>query len=595
MNSYSKIANNTSIKKILDLEDLGDIEKTLVEINKTNLDDQVQIIKCRLLMCSGKHEESVNISKNLVSKANISNDKLIALELRDYEIICYLFDNELEIAQNLIQESDLIFENLNENDKKSSHLGNMWYNYAKGVYNEKIGNLDLAEIYIIKSGSIIKNHKFAYYESVILGTLGRIYDNKGELEKAITFYQEEFDLAQKTNEIHRMGRSKQNLARINWKKGELGIAYNLYNESLDLFNKSDNKSYLPETLEHLVRISSELNLETSLYLDQLESLSKISEDKDAIIRYKLAKAFILKSSKRLSSQSKAQEIFRDITENENTNHECIMFSILNMLDMLFNEMKVYGEEEILTDINYFLEKLDYIVAKQNSSQFLAESLLLKSKLALIKNEFNLAKSSLLKAEKIAIEKGLKYLVIQIAKEYDKLLDEESMWKPDLNNKSNIKERITNSNTNQIVDQLLSKREQLIEVSQEEPVLLMILKNSGISVYSKSFIPENNINDQLLGGFMTAINSLSQEILTSKVDRIRSGDFTILMEEQENFQYSYIYKGNSDVAYQKLNRFTNKLKNSKFWNTLQTSIQTGRVFSSSEGKEIDSYVSEIFVK
>jgi len=68
-----------------------------------------------------------------------------------------------------------------------------------------------------------------------------------------------------------------------------------------------------------------------------------------------------------------------------------------------------------------------------------------------------------------------------------------------------------------------------------------------------------MNDQLIGGFLSVIQTITTEIFDQTLDRIKLKEHTILIRKDESLQACYVFKGQSYSAQQKLSKFINGLK------------------------------------
>lgn len=424
-------SDHVKLNNIIELESFGEMDKALSEIDvfQKEIGQSGQVVKCRMLMCTGKLDDAINLSNILLTDIKRENNQSLELEVTCYEALSYIYANKLDNAFKVLQQADSIFNNLSEEEQKHDGLGITWFYWSKGLYYERIGEFDKALTFIKLSLPLIRKHQFLYYLSVFLGILGRIHDNRGELDTALDYYDEELAVAKKAGNDHRLGRSMQNLARIHWKKNKLQKAFELYKKSLDLFQASDNVIYVPETIYNLVLLSLKLNNDeqANSMLMQLKALSESSKEKDIIFRYQLARAAQLKKSKRIIMKSKAQALFQEAADEENLSYELTTFAILNLCDLLLAEIKAYGEEEVLKDIHIYLSKLKALANREHIFPLLIESLLLQAKVHVIEGNLSKALSLLDQARVIAEEKTLNLLLSkviteknQLEQEYDKL-------------------------------------------------------------------------------------------------------------------------------------------------------------------------------
>ena len=106
------------------------------------------------------------------------------------------------------------------------------------------------------------------------------------------------------------------------------------------------------------------------------------------------------------------------------------------------------------------------------------------------------------------------------------------------------------------------RKRIIEVPElvdEEPVLLLIVSEGGVPIFTQSFKVDKSFEDHLFGGFFTAINSFISEMFSEGLDRASFGEHTLLMKSIPPFLMFYIYKGQSYSAQKRVNSFIRELK------------------------------------
>ena len=60
--------------------------------------------------------------------------------------------------------------------------------------------------------------------------------------------------------------------------------------------------------------------------------------------------------------------------------------------------------------------------------------------------------------------------------------------------------------------------ELVNIEEEIPVLLAIMKKEGITIFSYPFHEEWTFDSQLFSGFLTAFNTFSGEIFAASLDR-----------------------------------------------------------------------------
>ena len=131
---------------------------------------------------------------------------------------------------------------------------------------------------------------------------------------------------------------------------------------------------------------------------------------------------------------------------------------------------------------------------------------------------------------------------------------------------------------------------------EEPVLLMILTEGGVLIFSYPLIDEWKQNSELFGSFLSAFKSFSNEFFTDGFDRVKFGQYFVLMETAANFSICYLFKGQTYVAKKKLSDFIESVqKNVSIIKTLNKYYQTSQVLELKDFPFLEGFIKGIFVK
>ncbi|MHA2282279.1 MAG: hypothetical protein ACXAC5_15660 [Promethearchaeota archaeon] len=147
---------------------------------------------------------------------------------------------------------------------------------------------------------------------------------------------------------------------------------------------------------------------------------------------------------------------------------------------------------------------------------------------------------------------------------------------------------------EVLERLQGKREiEPPELVDEEPIVLLIMDKSGISYFNYPFREDWDV-EWLFSSFMSAFNTFSSELFSESIDRIKIGENIILINPIESFLVCYVIKGQSYLGLQKLNRFSNAIKeNSEIWETLNRAVQTGEVLELDKPQSLGIVINEIF--
>ena len=134
-----------------------------------------------------------------------------------------------------------------------------------------------------------------------------------------------------------------------------------------------------------------------------------------------------------------------------------------------------------------------------------------------------------------------------------------------------------------------------ELSDEQPVLLLIITEGGTPFFSQSFIEEKSFESHLFGGFLTTIDYFIKEMFSEGLERAVFGEHTLLMKSLPPFFITYIFKGNSYYALKKINYFRDYIqKNDSIWSKLLKYFQSNQSIRPKDFPLLDSLITEIFI-
>ncbi|MHA2128207.1 MAG: hypothetical protein ACW99E_23170, partial [Promethearchaeota archaeon] len=197
------------------------------------------------------------------------------------------------------------------------------------------------------------------------------------------------------------------------------------------------------------------------------------------------------------------------------------------------------------------------------------------------------------AQRIADLHGLDFLAMGISGEHDKILNQLEDWEK-LKEEGPMADRIKLASTNGVLERIQGRRAvESSELVDEEPILLLIMDNSGTTYFNHSFIANWDHSD-LFSSFMSAFNTFMDEIFSNSIDRIKIKENTILINPVENFLVCYVVKGQSYPALQKLTRFGEAIReSSEIWQALNKSVNTNEMLELDKPSMLKTVITEIF--
>ncbi|MFW9992548.1 MAG: tetratricopeptide repeat protein [Candidatus Odinarchaeota archaeon] len=489
------------------------------------------------------------------------------ISLKNLKGMDYLFLGELEQALKCVQASLQLIDAL-EDDYETA-----WSLNTIGVIYQAMGELEQALNYFQKGLSLSKKSSYKQDMARSLQNIGSIYQIKGELDTALEHYKEGQKLFEELKNNYYIGRSLYNTGTVYDTKGKFDDALNYYSKSLEMFQTCRNLFFASFSLFRMINLLIENDTveEAEKYLKQLEEINEKEMNKRISQRFRLGQASILKHSNRLRNKIEAQKIFQQVASEEVVDHELTVFAMLNLCELLLYELKVTGDAEVLEEVKNLSKKLLVLARGQNSYRLLAESRLLQSKLALLELDMEKARDLLTEAQNLAEDKGLQRLAMRISNEHDKLLEQSKNWDITIEDGISLLERLEFAGLEELVVKIMRKRDDgVTSFPPEHPILLLVFTREGVGIFSKNYTPERKINDQIIAGYLTAINMFSSEAfaVSGNIERIKHDEYTLLIGQKDPLLFCYVFKGQTYTAQQKLNNFIKNLeKSTAIWEAI----------------------------
>jgi len=474
------------------------------------------------------------------------------------------------------------------------------YAFCGGMY-QIIGENNKALPLISKSQKICENNESLlfvlphYLNNMISGV---IYLMKGELQLAVEYTKKAVSLGRKYNNPSFLMEGLNNLGLIFGELGEWDPAIKCLKEALPIAENMENFPYVIGFSDSLFQIYVNMGDKTAaqqLFHKIEQYRDKAKENKKLNQIYQIDKAILMRMSKRTRDLGVAQEIFKNIIQEEVISIEFTQTAILNLCEMLLDEYKDTKNIEALEEFSTLLKQLQKAAEKQHAYPILAETYLLEAKLSMINYDLKKSRHSLTKAQQIANRYGLILLAIKISNEHDKLIQNLEVWKQMKEENVSVSERLEKVETSDQILWMLNKKPAVIpETTPESPILLLVMTNSGISIYTKIFNKEWEISENLFSSFLSAFNTFSKQIFSEGLDRANFGKYTILMTRTPPLIICYVFEGQSFLAQQKFSKFIETLHESEqIWKKLTSSNRIGLLIKEDANEGLGKLVKTIF--
>ncbi|MHA1989876.1 MAG: tetratricopeptide repeat protein [Candidatus Hodarchaeales archaeon] len=467
----------------------------------------------------------------------------------------------------------------------SKELGNKQFigviNQNLGLIHYQKGELNTALPYLESSKMTFEELNIKPFLAQVLLNLGSVRSIRGELEQALSDFNEGLSIQTELRNSVEIANLYNNMGQVYQIKGDYDTALDHCLKSVNIFEELNDKGRTIETNLNVIQLSIYKGdyEQAEKYLQRTVELTKDNPSKQDKLVHDLSKALVFKSAGRMIKSAEAQQLLNQIANEEIIKSDLTIQSMLNLCELLVNEIKFFGKEEIIEELKIVVSKLLNVAKDQNMSATLVESLILQSKLSLFELSPKNAQEILREAQQTAEERGLENLAILASIEYDLLLDKIEAFDFSTDSKLSFAERFGLDELEDLIQRMINKNVALLPKElEEEPILLLVVTEAGIPIYSSKFLKESQFDDMLISGFLTAINSFIKEAFatTGAIERIKQKNYTLLFQLMEPLTFCYVIKGPSYLALKKMDGFMNALKSSNLiWDEILESADTGK--------------------
>ena len=468
--------------------------------------------------------------------------------------------------------------------------------YMANLNNSK-GDLDRSIMLYEQSLTYYKNFNNKFMIVRILNHLGVCYTKKGDLTRSISIYEQCLDLFKDYNNKFIMASVFNSLALSYKMKGEFDSALECIEQSMALTHELGtfnfyNRHYLIQIFIDMGDFERARNS-----LRDFEQLNSKIKDKEMNSMFLLDNALILKTSARAVNRGKAEEILKQLLlMDEGIGHYIKIEVLLNLCDLLLVELQITNEAEVLEEIKPLITQLLNLSDKSNSFWILGETYLLQAKLALISLNLEEARRLLTEGEQIAEKYGLNRLAMSISEEHDKLLNKWSVWEGLKESNAPLAERMELARLTDQINHMTKKRVmEYPKLEAEQPILFAIMTKEGEMVLSSPFTADMTIDEIHFSEFLTSCNTFCDQIFSESFDRVKFGQYTILISAVEHFCIYYMFQGHSYSAKQKLSHFCEAInKDPTLMKFLETTVNENKIISINEYPSLENLIVESFL-
>ena len=558
-----------------------------------------ELIKAKNLLREGRIKEAYQIALILKNKENLTTKEMLFYKL----LKANLLYKSLQFSEANIYTDEL----MQESQKQGDLLTYLDALLIKSFANVMLGNVSESEDLIKKADNLFMKIKgtstidLRESESFLVRIKANICTWRGEIHRSLELNKEAFELAKDSKNKELISTS---LINISEKYGLLGD----YDNAKLYAERAIEIQYQP-WLVYTIGVIIDILLDKGDIEGAINYFQQISEirekDKSEIndILYRYYKAVLLKTSLRSKNRVKSEKLLKEIIDTKDISGggmkflwtKKYIFTIINLCDLLLIELRLTNYPEIINEIQPYIQKLLDFAEQQHSYWILCETHLLQARLALISLNIREARQFLTQAQILAEKYGFNQLAIKISNEHDELLKQLTMWENLKKSTSSLKERMELARVNEQIGQLLHKKAiEAPKLLEEDPVVILIISEGGVPVFSQTFAEEWSFEENLFGGFLTAVNSFSDEVFSEGLNRANFGEYTIIMGSLSPFLVCYLFKGQSYLAQQKLKSFIDNFKKDEnIWKTFNKFNQASRAVQLKDVPSLGPLIKDIF--
>ena len=426
-----KLINETkygeALKIIDDIEKRGDLTPTS--------QNRCIILRSHYLCTSGRYGDSLKLAEKAYKESQRLNNKKQSVESLLPLARSLLLLGELDKGFEKLEACKELLKTLMGKSKDIKRL-NARLARVIGIFNALKGDQRQALLYYKKALSLAQEIGYNGLICTLYNNIGNRYRALGDSDRALKY-------------------------------AERGLV--LHEE----YFKNTNRTFLSHSFSTLIDIcidKSDLKVAEN-YLQRLEQLNHQEDNKFINLYYRSCKATILKSTLRARNRVLAEDLFRQIVEEEIINFELWVQALVNLCDLLLVELRMTNIIEIVDEIRPLIEKLLEVAEDKHSDWLMVEAYILNAKLSLLTFNIKQAKRFLTQAQQIAERFGLNKLAKKITDEHEDLLKKSDLWEKLEDIGAPMSDRLELAQLDEQIEGIVKNRTLLIAQVREEKVVI----------------------------------------------------------------------------------------------------------------------------
>ncbi|MFW9821586.1 MAG: tetratricopeptide repeat protein [Candidatus Thorarchaeota archaeon] len=575
-----------------------------------------EIIHAEDLISKGKKAEALELLKKLQQTAqsylgSSKSGKALEITFQSRELIEKI-GTEIDLGNNFFLTGQIYFQNGKYKESLKNGLESLKIRekldnradygaslYLVGSNHWLSGRYNKAIEYSKKSLAIKEINPLIKVNN--LNILGNIYLWQGNLSQSLKYCEEGIKFAKEGNFLIHLAQFFYGMGLIHNFFGDFTKAKKFFMKSLEISDNPFLIFYRAFTYLGLISIFIEENSlnQVEKYLENFRNFEDQAKNKYISNVYLVAKGMTLHQSSRTRDRAEAERLFKEIVDGgvrRTFNQLAYMYALYSLIFMYVEEFRISLDLKIIEEIKPLISTLYKKAEQLGSSLFQIQGKIFQAKIKLIQKNYDQAKILLIEAQRLAELTENHYFAQIISDEHDRLLELQTSGEQitTLNSKP---ESIKLASLHGIAN--LTQRERSegsIEIIPEIPVLLLIIAEGGVLIFSYPFTDEWKHDTEIFSSFLSAFNTFSDEFFSKGLDRVKFGDETLLIQSFSSFSIGYLYRGQSYPAKQKLTSFIEDMQNEpKLTDALDKFFKASQVAELKDIPQIESLIKDIFVK
>ncbi|MHA2214470.1 MAG: tetratricopeptide repeat protein [Candidatus Hodarchaeales archaeon] len=318
-----------------------------------------------------------NLNRSLEIFVTYDNNKQILKTLNNIGMILWQ-KGDLDAALEYYKRGQILANELDNKNANAALLINM------GLIHRDKGNYSFSLDYFQKALEIFSVLKRKNEVASCLNNIGSILMMKGELDRVHRYFDQ--SLAIKIEVVDKEGIAfcYNNIGYLFEMKGDLAGSIEEYRKGLEIFEQIGNHLNISLSLWNLIRVSvlAGISLDYEQYLGKLKKIHDTDLNKRINQRYRFSKALVLKTSERVTKKGESQRILEQLAQ-EPISLDLGVQVLLNLCELLLEEIKLTGNDEVIKEVKSYIEKLHGIAGEENSYPWLVQIYWLQSRLAML--------------------------------------------------------------------------------------------------------------------------------------------------------------------------------------------------------------------